>query len=113
MKALMVNMIGFLGAGLIVAQADASSFGSLTLKAGEAQSVYVGTSSYNMRVCNDFYSSGPVVVTISGNSPHNLSPGQCAEDIGDRIVIQSRSGGPTRVDFRSLNDDQGHKQIAD
>ena len=113
MKALMLSVVGFLGAGLIAAQAGAASFGSLTLKAGGTQTVYVGTSSYNMRVCNDFYSSGPVVVTISGNSPHNLLPGQCAEDIGDRLVIQSHSGGTTRVDFRSLNDDQGHKQIAD
>ena len=111
MRVLTLSVITLLGA--IAGQAGAAGFGSLILKAGETQNVYTGTSGYNMRVCNDFFSSGAVVVTISGNVSHDLSPGQCAEDIGDRLVVQNDSSGPARVDFRSVNDNQGHRQFDD
>jgi hypothetical protein len=113
MRVLTLSAITLLGAGLIVGQANAARFGSLTLAAGESQNVHTGISTYNMRVCNDFYSSGSVIVTISGNAPHDLSPGHCAEDIGDRLVIQNHSSGPARVYFRSINENQGHKQRDD
>jgi hypothetical protein len=57
-----------------------------------------------MRVCNDFFSSGPIVVTIGGNVSHDLSPGVCAEDIGDRVTLQSRARGLATVDFKSICD---------
>jgi hypothetical protein len=110
MRVLILSAITLLGAGLIVGRANAARFGSLTLSAGETRNAYTGMSGYNMRVCNDFYSSGSVIATISGNAPHDLSPGQCAEDIGDRLVVQNHSSGPARVYFRSINDNQDHKQ---
>jgi hypothetical protein len=113
MRVLTLSAITLLGAGFILGQAHAARFGSLILTAGVTQSIYTGTSGYNMRVCNDFYSIGSVVATISGNAPHDLSPGKCAEDIGDRLVVQNHSSGPARVDFRSINDSQGHKQRED
>ena len=113
MRIFALSAIALLGAGLITGQAGAASFGSLILKGGEMQNVYIGTVGYNMRVCNDFYSSGLVIATISGNVPHDLSPGQCAEDIGDRLAVQNHSSGPARVDYRSVNDSQGHRQFDD
>jgi hypothetical protein len=80
------------------------NFGTLTLKASEIQTVDIGATGRNMRVCNDFFSSGPVVVTIGGNLPHDLSPGVCAEDIGDRVTVQSQADGLATVDFKSLCD---------
>src|SRR6266404_4317017 len=41
---------------------------------------------------------------IGGNLPHDLSPGVCAEDIGDRLTVQSHASGLATVEFRPLND---------
>ena len=112
MRILTLSAIALIGAGFIAGQAVAANFGSLTLKAGETQNVHISIA-YNMRVCNDFNSSGSVVATISGNVPHDLQPGRCAEDIGDRIVFQSHASGPAMVDFRAIIDDQGHHQFDD
>ena len=104
MKTLTLSAITLIGAGLISSQAVAANFGSVTLKAGETQTVDIGATGRDMRVCNDFFSSGPIVVTIGGNVPHDLSPGLCAEDIGGRMMIQSHASGVATVDFQSLND---------
>ena len=105
MKILTLSAITVLGAGLIAGQAGASAnFGSLTLKAGETQTVDMSTSARTMRVCNDSFSSGSVVATIGGAAPHDLLPGVCAEEIGDRMTIQSKASGLATVEFRSLSD---------
>ncbi len=104
MKILTLCAIAMIGTALISGQAVGASFGSLTLQAGETQTVDIGTTGQNWRVCNDFFSSGPIVVRIGSNVPHDLSPGVCAEDIGDRVTIQSRASGPATVEFRSLSD---------
>jgi hypothetical protein len=104
MKILTLSAISILGAGLIAGQAFAFNFGSVTLKPGETRTVDFSTSARTMRVCNDFFSSGPVVVTIGGSLPHDLSPGVCAEEIGDRMTVQSHASGLATVEFRSLSD---------
>ncbi len=104
MKILTRSAIALIGAALISGQAVGANFGTLTLKASEIQTVDIGATGRNMRVCNDFFSSGPVVVTIGGNLPHDLSPGVCAEDIGDRLTVQSHASGLATVEFRPLND---------
>ena len=99
-----------LGAAALLATALASStaladyFGSLSLKPGESKQIYIGTTSQNMQVCNDFFSSGSVEVTIAANQPHDLVPGTCAEDIGDRMTLQSRSKGPVSIIYRPIYD---------
>jgi zinc transporter ZupT len=103
-KILTRSAIALIGAALISGQAVGANFGTLTLKASEIQTVDIGATGRNMRVCNDFFSSGPVVVTIGGNLPHDLSPGVCAEDIGDRLTVQSHASGLATVEFRPLND---------
>ena len=104
MKILTLSAIALIGAALISGQAFGANFGTLNLKAGEMQTVDIGATGRNMRVCNDFFSSGPIVVTIGGNLPHHLSPGICAEDIGNRLTVQSNASSPATVEFRSLND---------
>jgi hypothetical protein len=104
MKLLTLCAIAQIGAALISGQAIGADFGTLTLKAGETQTVDIGATGRDMRVCNDFFSSGPIIVTIGGNAPHDLSPGLCAEDAGDRMTIQSHAGGLATVEFRSLSD---------
>ena len=104
MKILTLSAIALIGATLISGQAVGANFGTLNLKAGEIQTVYFGATGRNVRVCNDFFSSGPIVVMISKNAPHDLSPGVCAEDIGDRMTIRSHASGLATVEFRSLSD---------
>jgi hypothetical protein len=82
MKILTLGAIALIGAGLINGQAAAAKFGSVTLKAGEAQTVDIGATGRDMRVCNDFFSFGPIVLTIGGNVPHDLSPGLSESGVG-------------------------------
>jgi hypothetical protein len=103
MKFLTLGAIALLGTGLISGEAAGANFGIVTLKPGDAQTVDISATGRNTRVCNDFFSSGPVVVTISDNAPHNLSPGECAEDFGERMMIQSRASGFTTVKFLTYN----------
>ena len=104
MKILTLGAIALMGAALASGQAFAFNFGSVTLNPGETRTVDFSTSARRMRVCNDFFSSGAVVATIGGSLPHHLSPGVCAEEIGDRMTIQSHASGLATVVFRSLSD---------
>jgi hypothetical protein len=98
-----------LGAAGLGSPALADYFGSINLGPGEALQVYTGPPSLNLRVCNDFSSSGTATVTIAENTPHDLQPGRCAEDIGDRITVQSHAGGQVTINYRALRDNQGHR----
>src|SRR6266404_1100082 len=103
MKISALGVIALLGAGVISGQAAGANSGIVTLKPGETQTVDISATGRNTRVCNDFFSSGPVVVTISDNVPHNLSPGECAEDFGERMMILSRARGLGTVKFLTYN----------
>lgn len=82
--------------------AMANYLGSVALDPGQRQEIYVGTTAQNMKVCNDFSSLGSVVATIAGNPGHDLSPGQCAEDIGDRVALENHSSGGARIMYRAI-----------
>ena len=99
-------------ATLAASEAAADYFGSLTLKPGEAQKIQIGTTARNMQVCNDIFSAGAAEVTIAANVPQDLQPGVRAEDIGDRMSIQSRSKGPVTIVYRPIYD-QGHGDFDD
>ena len=103
MKILSLSVIALIGTGLTAGQAFGANFGSLTVNGGETQTVDIGPTARNVRVCNDLSSAGPIVVVIDDNVPRNLSPGICAQDIGDRLTIQSRASGPAVVAFRTMN----------
>ena len=111
MKIISFASIVLIGTGLSGGQAFALNFGSVTLDPGETRIVDFSTSARTMRVCNDFFSSGAIVATIGGSLPHDLSPGVCAEEIGDRMTIQSHSSGLATVEFRSLSDVPGSREI--
>ena len=113
MKISTLAAITLIGTGLISEAAAAASFGVVTIPAGNTRTIDIGYTGRTMRVCNDFFSSGRVVVTIGGNLAHDLSPGVCAEDIGDRMTIQSRASGFATVEYRPLSDVPGHKMIED
>jgi hypothetical protein len=93
--------------------ASAGYFGSLSLQPGQTQKLNVGTVTRNVRVCNEFGSAGSASVVIADNPAHHLMPGQCAEDTGDRLLIQSMSGGPVQIDWRVIIDQGGHRQFED
>lgn len=100
-----ISVLGaLLSAGSISGQALAANFGTVTLVAGQTQAIDLGPTGRNMRVCNDRSSAGPVLVTIGGNAPHDLSPGLCAEEMGDRLLIHSEASGLSTVDFKSICD---------
>jgi len=101
---LTVGAVAFMGLGLLASEAVANYFGLLILKPGETRQVYVGTSARNMRVCNDFFSSGSATVTIADNPSHDLLPGVCAEDIGDHMTIHSHANGQVRIDYLATYD---------
>src|ERR1700676_5093933 len=103
MKILALGAIILISAGLISGQAAGANFGIVTLKPGETQNVDISATGRNTRVCNDFFSSGPVVVTISDYAPHNLSPGECAEDIRERMMMRSHASGLSTVKFLTYN----------
>jgi hypothetical protein len=89
----------------------AGFFGSITLRPGEAQQISTKVPGLNMHVCNDFNSAGAATVTIADNRPHDLLPGHCAEDIGDRIAVQSHASGRVTIVYRSLQDNQGRRML--
>ena len=104
MRAATLTAIAMIAIMLSGGRALGANFGSLTLKAGETRTVDIGATARTMRVCNDFFSAGPVVVAIGGNLPHDLSPGVCAEDIGDRLTIESHTSGVATVEFQAISD---------
>jgi hypothetical protein len=108
-KPLPLSTVVLLGAAALASPALANYFGSITLTPGEVRQVYTGSPGLNLRVCNDFFSSGAATVTIADNTPHDLQPGRCAEDIGDRMTVQSHASGQVMIDYRSLRDNQGHR----
>ena len=113
MKTLVLGATALIGVGLIASPGVAANFGSVTLKAGETQIVDISTSARTMRVCNDAFSSGSVVATIGGAGPHDLLPGVCAEEIGDRMTIENHASGLATVVFRSLSDAPGSRFLDD
>jgi hypothetical protein len=98
-----LGAIILIGAGLISGQAAGANSGIVTLKPGETKTVDIDATGRNTRACNDFFSSGRIIVTIGDNSAHNLSPGECAEDFGGRMIIQSRASGVSTVKFLTNN----------
>lgn len=109
-KLLTASAAALLAAAPMARPALASYFGTITLKPGEVRLVSTGLPGLNTRVCNDFFSTGAATVTIADNAPHDLLPGRCAEDIGNRIAVQSHASGQVTITYRSLQDNQGRIQ---
>ena len=108
-----LTVAALLTAAPMASPALASYFGSITLKPGEVQQIYTGLPGFNMRLCNDFFSTGAATVTVDDNTPHELLPGLCTEDIGNRIVVQSHASGKVTIVYRSIRDQQNHHMQED
>jgi hypothetical protein len=113
MISLRLSAIVLLGAGLIGSQAMGASFGTVTLKASETRMVDIATTARALRVCNDLFSTGPITVTIGGNVPHDLQPGRCTEETGDRMTIVSHATGQAMVDYRPIGDHPSRADMED
>jgi hypothetical protein len=108
-----MTMAAILAVASMVRPALASYFGSIVVKPGQVQQVRTGLPAMNMRVCNDFFSAGGAIVTVAGNTPHDLLPGRCAEDIGDQFVVQNHASGQVTIDYRSIQSNQGRRMQED
>ena len=108
-----LSLAAMLAAAPMVSPALASYFGSIVVGPGQAQQIRTGLPAMNMRVCNDFFSAGGAIVTIAGNTPHDLLPGRCAEDIGDQFVVQSHAGGQVTISYRAIQANQGRRMQDD
>jgi len=104
MKIPTLGMIALVGICLAHGPAAAANFGRVTLQPGELRKIDIGPTGRSLRVCNDIASAGTVVVVIGDNTPHGLSPGLCAEDLGARMTMQSHAGGPATVDYKAICD---------
>ncbi len=101
-RSLITTWLALVVVAIASSPALANYLGSIALDPGQRQEIYVGTTAQNMRVCNNFNSLGSVVATIAGNPGHDLSPGQCAEDIGDRLALENHSSGGATIMYRAI-----------
>ncbi len=44
------------------------------------------------------------MVTVADNPSHDLLPGVSAEDIGDRMTVQSHAPGQVTIEYRAVYD---------
>ncbi len=73
--------------------AIAAEFGSFTLQAGESQTIRIGSTYRQLKVCNDSESAGVLDAIIGTSDVIHLQPGICAEWNGDTIQVHNVSGG--------------------
>jgi hypothetical protein len=108
-----LTVAAILAGASMASPALAGYFGSIILNPGQTQLIRTGLPAMNMRVCNDFFSTGGALVTVAGNAPHDLLPGRCAEDIGDQFLIQNQASGQVTIDYRSIQSNQGRRMQED
>ena len=85
-----MRLAGAIGAVISISvsgpQALAADNGSFFLRSKEAQLIVIGTTARELRICNDVASGGPIGTTLGSRGPLVLQPGNCADDMGDRIL---------------------------
>src|SRR5215472_12393530 len=107
------------GIGLFAPQALAVDNGSFFLKSKEARLIVVGTTARELRICNDVASGGAIGFTLGSPGLLVLQPGNCADDMADRILATIRGGatamGTWRTyyapDDRHMPPDDPHQQV--
>ncbi len=85
--ALAVAIAGFAGS------AAAAELGSFTLQAGQSQTIRIGSTYRQLKVCNDSESAGLLDAIIGTSDVIHLKPGICAEWNGDTIQLRNMSNG--------------------
>ena len=107
------------GIGLFAPQALPADNGSFFLKPKEARLIVVGTTARELRICNDVASGGAIGFTLGSRGPLVLQPGNCADDIADRILATNQ-GSATAIgtwrtyyapDDRHMLPDDPHQEM--
>jgi hypothetical protein len=100
-----VRLTGLAGAvvaiGLFANQALAADSGNFSLKPGETKEIWIGATARELRICNDIASGGPIGITLGGHSSLVLGPGQCAYEMGDRILATNQGDNPAMGTWRA------------
>ena len=73
--------------------AAAAELGSFTLQAGQSQTIRIGSTYRQLKVCNDTESAGLLDAIIGTSDVIHLKPGICAEWNGDTIQLRNMSNG--------------------
>ena len=87
------------GIGLFAPQALAADNGSFFLKPKETRLIVVGTTARELRICNDVASGGAIGLARGSRGPLVLQPGNCADDMADR-VLATNQGSATAMGTR-------------
>jgi hypothetical protein len=87
---------------LMTVEASAAPSGAVNLAAGEARQVWIGTTYWWFRVCNDTTSKGVVTVSIDGHDSQVLAPGICTENSGGSIDLRNDRTGHALITYRSI-----------
>ena len=107
------------GIGLFAPQALAADNGSFFLKPKETRLIVVGTTARELRICNDVASGGAIGLARGSRGPLVLQPGNCADDMADR-VLATNQGSATAMgtwrtyyapDDRHMPPDDPHQQM--
>lgn len=78
----------------------AAEFGSFTLQPGESQTIRIGSTYRQLKVCNDTKSAGLLDAIIGTSDVIHLKPGICAEWNGDTIQVRNMSSGVVNGIYR-------------
>ena len=89
------------GIGLFAPQALAADNGSFFLKPKETRLIVVGTTARELRICNDVASGGAIGFTLGSRGPLVLQPGNCADDIADRILATNQGSATAMGTWRT------------
>jgi len=89
------------GIGLFAPQALAVDNGSFFLKSKEARLIVVGTTARELRICNDVASGGAIGFTLGSPGLLVLQPGNCADDMADRILATNQSSATAMGTWRT------------
>jgi hypothetical protein len=92
-------------AGLAVgSSAGAAEFGSFTLQPGQSQTIRIGSTYRQLKICNDTESAGQLDAIIGTSDVIHLGPGICAEWSGDTIQLHNVSNGVVSGIYRRQAD---------
>jgi hypothetical protein len=90
-----------MGIGLSGPQALAADNGSFFLRSKDAQLIVIGTTARELRICNDVASGGPIGIALGSRGPLVLQPGNCADDMGDRILATNQGSATAMGTWRT------------
>ena len=101
------------GIGLFAPQALPADNGSFFLKPKETRLIVVGTTARELRICNDVASGGAIGLARGSRGPLVLQPGNCADDMGDRILATNRGSATAMGTWRTYYAPDDRRMLSD